>query len=498
MAFLQFKFDQVTFQSRDIFNTYIYETDDTIAEVLTTGYFDACRFAQSDDWAGSIIQCKCSDTYAEVYALANGATELVMPAAADVTKAVQKLRSYKHSASHSQNLLVGGGGETYLMMVMLPVQYTSVRIGYTHLGGSGNVTAAKAIIASSDNIGDLSYNPATTDGRQFIFPTKAGTVYNDISFNGWKELSWSGSSTLTIADPGAGERVTVFSDLIDITSLNLANGSFTGYSPLLIRVYAGTGVRTITNNFTGQLLPQYFIDAGNNIIMNASKSGGDHVTDPSTWSVFNTPSFSSAGNMPLTIEVYTANDSKSVMCVGDSRLGTAATSDAATAAYKTLTWNIEKDLNANGIKANVVASAIGGYTTNEYFDLAIGLLGDGDLSATDAVYLIYSINDGLPTDEVIANAKAKAIRFIQRCIELNITPLLMTSFPRSSGYTSAQLINLASVEQMALNTGYKVISPLSIYGDENGAWTGFNADADHMTSAGYADLSSKVASLMAE
>ena len=89
MAFLQFKFDQVTFQSRDIFNTYIYETDDTIADVLTTGYFDACRFAQSDDWVGSIIQCKCSDTYAEVYALANGATELVMPTAADVNQVVK-------------------------------------------------------------------------------------------------------------------------------------------------------------------------------------------------------------------------------------------------------------------------------------------------------------------------------------------------------------------------------------------------------------------------
>lgn len=62
MAFTQFKLDVATEQSRGIFNQYVYETTDTVAETQETDYFAQSRFASLDpDWFGSFITCKCSD-----------------------------------------------------------------------------------------------------------------------------------------------------------------------------------------------------------------------------------------------------------------------------------------------------------------------------------------------------------------------------------------------------------------------------------------------------
>jgi hypothetical protein len=66
MAFIQFKLDIATEQTRGIFNTYVYETDsDTQSEVQAGEYFTDSRFAISDkeDWFGGLILCKCSDGF---------------------------------------------------------------------------------------------------------------------------------------------------------------------------------------------------------------------------------------------------------------------------------------------------------------------------------------------------------------------------------------------------------------------------------------------------
>jgi len=79
MAFTQEKIDRATSQSRGIFNKYVYTTTDTVAQVLSPGYFSACRFAvidgpdsNSNGWASGIIEAKCSDGY--VIGQMNGAT----------------------------------------------------------------------------------------------------------------------------------------------------------------------------------------------------------------------------------------------------------------------------------------------------------------------------------------------------------------------------------------------------------------------------------------
>lgn len=74
MPFEQRNLDLAISQSRGIFNTYIYETTDTMAQVQATGYFAASRFAVSDpeDWPNSMIQAKCSDGYIAGFVSANG------------------------------------------------------------------------------------------------------------------------------------------------------------------------------------------------------------------------------------------------------------------------------------------------------------------------------------------------------------------------------------------------------------------------------------------
>lgn len=70
MPFNQFTIDVASVQSRGIFNKYVYETADTMADVQAPGYFSASRFAISDGpntngdgWHGGVIECKCSDGY---------------------------------------------------------------------------------------------------------------------------------------------------------------------------------------------------------------------------------------------------------------------------------------------------------------------------------------------------------------------------------------------------------------------------------------------------
>ena len=65
MSFNQAKLDKIDNQSRGIFDTYIYKTDDTCAEVQAAGYFTASRFAKADpvSWENAIIEVQCADGF---------------------------------------------------------------------------------------------------------------------------------------------------------------------------------------------------------------------------------------------------------------------------------------------------------------------------------------------------------------------------------------------------------------------------------------------------
>lgn len=61
MAFIQKKFERATYQARDIFNTYLYETNDGLAELTQDGYFSSCRFFGEQGWVGGTIHALCAD-----------------------------------------------------------------------------------------------------------------------------------------------------------------------------------------------------------------------------------------------------------------------------------------------------------------------------------------------------------------------------------------------------------------------------------------------------
>lgn len=77
MAFNQFKLDRSALQSRGIFNKYIYETDDTIADVLAQDYFIKSRFYSEDGWSGGVIEISCSDGH--ISGSINGGSVTVLP-----------------------------------------------------------------------------------------------------------------------------------------------------------------------------------------------------------------------------------------------------------------------------------------------------------------------------------------------------------------------------------------------------------------------------------
>lgn len=72
MAFSQQKFDRATYQTRGIFNTYVYETTDSASDVLAAGYFDACRFEGEDGWLGGAIKALTSDGFVDLQITSSG------------------------------------------------------------------------------------------------------------------------------------------------------------------------------------------------------------------------------------------------------------------------------------------------------------------------------------------------------------------------------------------------------------------------------------------
>lgn len=76
LMFVQFNLNKSINQTRGIFDTYSYRTDDSINDVTTPGYFSKSRFIGdadgSMDWRGAIIDCECSDGLYAVRVLSDG------------------------------------------------------------------------------------------------------------------------------------------------------------------------------------------------------------------------------------------------------------------------------------------------------------------------------------------------------------------------------------------------------------------------------------------
>lgn len=77
MPFNQLSLDRSVNTSRDIFDKYIYKTNDTIAEVAAPSYFARSRYRLSPQWIGSLMDIQAIDGYALGKILSGGTVEII-------------------------------------------------------------------------------------------------------------------------------------------------------------------------------------------------------------------------------------------------------------------------------------------------------------------------------------------------------------------------------------------------------------------------------------
>lgn len=94
---------------------------------------------------------------------------------------------YSCFASSLSNVDNSAQQANYVQAIMLPVKFSAIRIGYPHLGGNGALAGMKALIAATDEIGDLTYTN-TAACKKFITPMRAGVEKNSVAADGWQAV----------------------------------------------------------------------------------------------------------------------------------------------------------------------------------------------------------------------------------------------------------------------------------------------------------------------
>ncbi|MCP3999621.1 MAG: hypothetical protein GY727_01780 [Gammaproteobacteria bacterium] len=150
MSFKQFKLDVASFQTRGIFNTYVYQADDdTVADVLSPGYFKQSRFDLVDgDGCSSLIRCCCVDGFVEGFALEDG-TILPIEAADRVENVVQIDSDYTINGTEDIILCTGA-----LTITLIPVAQTGKSVTIQAEGGTVTFSSVDPIQGGTSNIVD--------------------------------------------------------------------------------------------------------------------------------------------------------------------------------------------------------------------------------------------------------------------------------------------------------------------------------------------------------
>jgi hypothetical protein len=421
----------------------------------------------------------------------------------DLASAINQVQNRTNLAPYANQLLTGNGGAfaaantTLAQMIMIPHEFVAVRIGYAMRGGSGALTDAKFLVATTDDIGDLTQTQ-TNPARLYVVPVKAGVVNNTVSADGWQVVNFAGSPTVSAPDAGANNYSFVFSDLIPLKSIPLAGNPerFQGSYPLLVRMFAGTAQYT-KGGMTGFGATDGFIAESGKFLQLGCARAGDSVTTPSGLTEASTVAFGDDKSLPIIVQAYTnAGLAKTILSAGDSRF--ASSSEFSTKIYRNLQFFIEQEASSIGLDYKIVAVAQSGQTMDAYNQRAIAYMDAGGF-ANCALYLAYSINDGVPTDSIMQNSKYKLILFIEKCRQKGIVPIVVTGFPLGVGYTDVSTALLDDFISFVESLNVPFINPLQIYGQgSNYAWNPeFQFDNSHMTDAGYQDLAQRCIDLIA-
>lgn len=414
-------------------------------------------------------------------------------------RANPRLRPVHYScfASTLANVDNSSAQSNYAQAIMLPVKFSAIRIGYPHLGGNGALAGMKSLIAATDDIGDLTYTN-TAACKKFITPMRSGVEKNSVAADGWQAVTWGGAATASASDLGTDNIDIAWSDLIPVEALPLASdptNRFAGYYPLLVRIFAGTGYFS-RSSYAGFSDPTKFLaECGAQVVLGASRSGGDFVGTPAGWAQAATPAFSDSAVLPIIIEAYAEGRKPTVLFVGDSRLASAPSTESSTYAYRTLATKVEQAAMADGLPLKLLRCCQGGKGTAVYYQRASKILAHSS-QPNVSVYLGYSINDGSPTAALLAAAKARVLQHVDQCIQLGITPVILSIFPATGGL--ANIADVAKFETFCGSLGVPCLSPLAIYGTASGDWANAadHSDNDHLSASGYTDLAARVYELI--
>lgn len=380
---------------------------------------------------------------------------------------------------------------TKLLVVASKKPFTGLQIGYIHLGGNG-AASIKVAVAATDDPGPLNYALGGSDAnfRKCITPRRSGVEYNTYSANGWQAVAFGGvSSAVTaaaIADTGSAATCNILmSDVVSCASVVASDGLY--YA--LIRVYDGAAPSTRGGiGYTGVTTGTQYQDDATFAKVLGCYRGIDGVTDPSLWNSALTPSFSDTTLVPLVVRFVQGSidgDAPTTgMLCGDSRFEAASTVGIdTTAAYRGTAFLLAQSLNAAGKNTHMVRACGGGYTSTTYYDRGSKLL--DACSPAWALYTVYSINDGVPTQAIIDAAKLRAQQFVRKAAAKGVRVGLVTAYPLT-GITAPQYALLAALDAWAAATGLPYYSPLAKYGNADGTWkAGLNVDSNHMTAEQY-------------
>lgn len=226
MVFIQFKFDRATYQTRGIFNTYVYETDDSASELLSSGYFDACRFKDEDGWLGGAIKALTSDGFIDLQI-----TSIGVVVSAPVISSSGGYGVYGDSQYDSTPLVVNSGTQ-----VKLPNNSADI-IEELPAGSSGFYDGS---VITPDALGDayilrLGFEAASSSTNG------AFNVAVDISATGDGSIIISGNPERMIRGANSYQRYTI-SLPIFCRETFLANGGHV----LIESVTGNTSVRQIS------------------------------------------------------------------------------------------------------------------------------------------------------------------------------------------------------------------------------------------------------------
>jgi hypothetical protein len=424
-----------------------------------------------------------------------GGTVPDQAAAASLRDAVSAVRSVMICDAGTLSSTVLAGSTTYGFARQVPFAFSAVRFGYIHAGGNGAVSSVKICVASSDDVGPGDYSAGGTDAtfKKFITPKRGGTETNALSadsgYTGWTPVTWGGAASGAIADPGANKFAILWSDVVPVSAA--ADVSRPGFYNLLYRSYQASGDVATRASYAGMTSgTTYRAAAGGPSFLYAGRSN-DNVTDPSTWSVANTASLGDNNVAPLVVEFFGVSGVQTVLFIGDSRFDV-STELAATAQFASVPFLFEH-LSDNG-KYMAVRSGISGGTSAKYSAVGEQIMSASFGHIQNAIYNVYTINDGLPTAAIIEAAKYRASRFLLLCAEKGVRPVLCDWWPNgSSGYTTAQIALLKGLSDWCEKNCATVLTPGLYYGDGIGAWrAGTNFDTSHGTQATYSDFAGKV------